>query len=108
MGGRPSPARAMRSHEPQERQPGRGWVAEISACSFVQTSKERRVRLSCGAVGPASRNLSVSVAAMEATRFTAELRMPEVSQVSTMPRGESGDKQARHAGWAGRTFKVTA
>ena len=53
-------------------------------------------------------NFNISVAATDATRLTAEFRMPEVSQVSTMPRGESGKMQARHAVWPGRTFSVTA
>src|ERR1035441_10498729 len=97
MCGRPSPARWMKSRSPQARQPGRGLAAEISACSFVHTSNESRVRRSSGALAPPTRSLSASVAAIDATRFTAELRMPEVSQVSTMPRGESGKMQARQA-----------
>ena len=49
-----------------------------------------------------------SVAAIDATRFTAEFRMPEVSQVSTIPFGESGKMQARQAVSPGSTFMVTA
>src|SRR5579863_4012502 len=98
----------MKSRTPQARQAGRGCAAEISACSFVHKSKERSVRRKVGAVAPATKNFSASVAAMEATRFTAEFRMPEVSQVSTMPLGESGKIQARQAVWPGRTFSVTA
>ena len=53
-------------------------------------------------------NLVASVAAIDATRFTAEFRIPEVSQVSTIPRGESGKMQARQAVSPGRMFNVTA
>ena len=49
-----------------------------------------------------------SVAAIDATRFTAEFRMPEVSQVSTIPLGESGKIQARQAVSSGSTVMVTA
>jgi hypothetical protein len=55
-----------------------------------------------------TRNFSASVAAIEATRFTAEFKMPAVSQVSTVPRGDSGKMQARHAVSPGRMFMVTA
>jgi len=54
------------------------------------------------------KKLQRPVAAIEATRLTAEFRMPAVSQVSTMPRGESGKMQARQAVCPGTTFKVTA
>src|SRR5579872_5592266 len=98
----------MKSRSPQARHEVRGLAAEISACSFVQRSKERRVRRRVGASESWTRILSASVAAIDATRFTAEFRMPEVSQVSTMPRGESGKMQAIHAVCPGTTFNVTA
>src|SRR5215472_11194396 len=108
MCGRPSPARWMKSCSPQARQPGRGDAAEISAESLVQRSKERSVRRMLGESEPATRNLRASVAATDATRLTAEFKMPEVSQVSTMPRGESGKMQERQAVRFGMTFNVTA
>src|ERR1035437_345798 len=98
----------MKSRSPQARQPGRGLAAEISACPLFQTSNESNVRRSCGELEPPIRNLSASVAAMDATRLTAELRMPEVSQVSTMPRGESGKMHARQAVCFGTMLRVTA
>src|SRR5258708_3434890 len=98
----------MKSRSSQARQPGRGLAAEISACSLDQTSNETKLRRSWGEPGPLTKNLSASVAATDATRFTAELRIPEVSQVSTMPRGESGKMQARQAVWPGTMFRVTA
>ena len=48
-----------------------------------------------------------SVAAIDATRLTAVFKTPEVSQVSTIPRGVSGKRQARHAVFPGDTFNVT-
>jgi hypothetical protein len=48
------------------------------------------------------------VTSIEAARFTAVLRIPEVSQVSTAPWGGSGKMQARQAVSAGRIFIVTA
>jgi hypothetical protein len=48
-----------------------------------------------------------SLAATDATTFTAVFKMPEVSQVSTIPRGESGKMQARHAVFPGKIFSVT-
>src|SRR5579862_9703595 len=98
----------MKSRSAHARQPGRGLAAEISACSLLQTSNESKVRRRSGEVGPPTRNLIASVAATDATKFTAELRIPDVSQVSTMPRGESGKIQARQAVCPGMTFKVTA
>src|SRR5579872_1673514 len=98
----------MKLRSPQARHPERGLAAEISAGKLVQRSNESRVRRTMGACGPWTRTLSASVAAIEATRFTAEFRMPEVSQVSTIPRGESGKMQARHAVCRGTTFNVTA
>ena len=52
-------------------------------------------------------NFKASVAATDATRFTAEFKIPEVSQVSTIPRGESGKMHARQAVCPGTTFNVT-
>src|SRR5579863_7409649 len=98
----------MKSRSPQARHPARGRAAEISACSLFQTSNESNERLSFGDSEPPTRNFSASVAAIEATRFTAELRMPDVSQVSTTPRGESGKRQDRQAVCPGITFNVTA
>src|SRR5579864_2402498 len=98
----------MKSRSPHARQPDHGLAAEISACSLLQTSKLSNVRRNCGALTPATKNLSASVAAIDATRFTAELRIPEVSHVSTMPRGESGKRQARQAVCPGTMFIVTA
>src|ERR1700722_6033455 len=98
----------MKSRWPQARQPDLGLAAEISACSLVQRSKDSRERRKVGAEGPATSSFSASVAAIDATRFTAEFRMPEDSQVSTIPRGESGKMQVRQAVWPGRIFRVTA
>src|SRR5580704_474553 len=98
----------MKLRWPQARHPGRGFAAEISACSLVQTSNESKVRRSWAGFGPPTSNFSVSVAAIDATRFTVEFRIPEVSQVSTMPRGESGKMQARQEVSPGTIFKVTA
>src|ERR1700721_1217251 len=90
MWGRPSPAKWMKSRLPQARQPARGFEAEISACSLVQTSKESKVRRSGEAPLAPSKIWSASDAAKHAPKFIAELRIPEVSQVSTIPRAESG------------------
>src|ERR1700722_2633701 len=98
----------MKSRSPQTRHPVRGFAAEISARSFDQRSKESRVLRRLGELWPPTNNFSASVAAIDATRLTAEFRIPEVSQVSTMPRGESGKMQPRHAVSAGSTFSVTA
>src|SRR5579863_712424 len=98
----------MKLRSAQARQPGRGLPALISACSLVQTSNESRVLRRCGDFDPPTSSFSVSVAAIDATRLTAEFRMPEVSQVSTIPRGESGKMQARQAVSPGSTFKVAA
>lgn len=54
------------------------------------------------------RYLSASVTAMEAAKLTAVLRMPAVSQVSTLPEGGSGKMQARQAVSPGRMFMETA
>ena len=45
------------------------------------------------------------MAEIDATRFTAELRIPAVSQVSTAPLGGSGNTQARQAVLPGITIE---
>jgi hypothetical protein len=53
-------------------------------------------------------SLIASVAASEAAKFTAEFKMPEVSQVSTNPVGLCGKMQLRQAVSPGITFIVAA
>src|SRR5438045_4597286 len=96
----------MNSRLPQTRHAGRGLFAETSARSLLQRSYESRVRRNV-LLAP-TRSLIASVAAIDATRFTAEFKMPEVSQVSTLPRGPSGKMQLRHAVSPGMTFMVVA
>src|SRR5260370_36664880 len=78
----------------QARHPARGRIAANSARSFVHTSHESSdLRI----FEPApTRNFSASGAAIDDTRFTAEFKIPAVSQVSAVPRGDSGKTQARH------------
>ena len=54
-----------------------------------------------------TRNFNASVAAMAATVVAAEFRIPAVSQVSKLPRGDSGKTHARQAVSPGSTFMVT-
>src|SRR5882762_5944103 len=107
MCGRPSPARCTKSLDPQARQPARALSAAISAWSFVHTSYDHNVLRRSPAAAPPTSSFTVSVAAIDATRLTAEFNIPEVSQVSTIPRGLSGNIHARHAVLPGTTFNVT-
>src|SRR5208283_3432714 len=92
---------------PHARQPARGFPAAISATSFVHTSSDHKVFRNFPSAASPTNNFKASVAATDATAFTAEFNIPEVSQVSTIPRGVSGKMQARHAVFPGNTFKVT-
>src|SRR6266550_1345361 len=101
----------MKFRAPQARHPGSGRAAETSARSLVQTSQESRLRRifdSAPTDRAPTRNFKVSVATIDATKLTAEFRMPAVSQVATVPRGGSGKTQARQAVSPGRTFNVAA
>ena len=71
----------------------------------AHTSSESMLRRSLSRAP--TRNFNVSVTVIDAKAFTAEFRMPDVSQVSTTPRGESGKMQARHAVSCGSTFMVS-
>src|SRR5215469_7558131 len=106
MWGRPSPAKCTNSLLPQVRQSARDLLAETSARWLDQRSCDSMVRRKF-LVSP-TRSLIASDAATEAARLTAEFRMPEVSQVSTVPRGLSGKMQLRHAVSPGRMFIVVA
>src|SRR6266576_160034 len=96
----------MNSRRQQVQQSGLGLSAETSARWLVRRSWESRVRRSLLLLPISS--LIASVAARDAARFTAEFKMPEVSQVSTVPRGLSGKMQLKHEVSPGTTFIVAA
>ncbi len=66
---------------------------------FIPPHIEGEERLAEPLVG-LDQQFYASVAAMEATRLTAEFRIPAVSQVSKVPCGGSEKMQARHAALA--------
>src|ERR1700733_7007279 len=97
----------MKSRLPHALHPALGFAAEISACSLLHTSNDHNVLRSCSSTAPPTSSFIASVAAIEATTFTAVFSIPEVSQVSTMPRGVSGKMHARQDVLPGNTFNVT-
>src|SRR5258708_417281 len=104
MWGRPKPARWTKSRSEQVRQPSLGVLAMISDRSLDHRSKETKV-LRTRSRSP-TRNFKASVASIEATRFTAEFKIPAVSQVSTVPAGGSAKRQVRQAVSPGITLSV--
>ena len=85
----------------------RGFPATISACSFVQTSQDHNVCRNFSSAAPPTNNFTASVAATDATTFTAEFNIPEVSQVSTIPRGYQEKCKPGTPFVPGITFSVT-
>src|SRR5262249_32425352 len=106
MCGRTPPAIWTKSLASQARHPARGRSVATSARSLLHTSQESSVRRIFDR--SPTRNLRASVAEIEATKFTAEFRIPAVSHVSTVPRGGSEKIQARQAVSPGKTFNVAA